>query len=167
MQVGLGGWGGRGGRGGFQKFGWLVWKANDPLLKENKKKVTFAFWFIVASLFALLWIQILLASLACNFYLQFLLANFTCKFYLQILLANLLANFRFSRFWKKIQKFWKYLIFWNFMIFFFFSFFSFFRKFKPRKFLRLVFVKLRFTCFDRLDSKCLDHIFKFAKFAPK
>ena len=87
------------------------------------------------------------SNLTCKFSLQFLLAIFTCKFYLQILLANLLANFCFSRFWKKIQKFWKYLIFWNFMIFFFFSFFSFFRKFKPRKFLRLVFVKLRFTCF--------------------
>ena len=68
---------------------------------KNKKKVTFAFWFIVASLFALLWIQILLASLACNFYLQFLLANFTCKFYLQIYLQI----FVFQDFEKKSKNF--------------------------------------------------------------
>jgi len=78
---------------------------------KNKKKVTFAFWFIVASLFALLWIQILLARLACNFYLQFLLANFTCKFTCKFYLQIYLQIFVFQDFEKKIQKLWKYLIF--------------------------------------------------------
>ena len=40
--------------------------------------------FIVASLFALFWIQILLASFACNFYLRF----FTCKFHFFLFLEN-------------------------------------------------------------------------------
>ena len=31
--------GGWGGRGGFQKFGWLVWKANDHLLTNKKQEM--------------------------------------------------------------------------------------------------------------------------------
>ena len=94
---------------------------------------------LVASLFALFWIQILLAISACNFCLQFLLAIFACNFCLQFLLAISACNFylqfllaiitSFLRFWKKFRIFFGNI----FLVFYYFFKFFLFRKFKPHE----------------------------------
>ena len=90
------------------------------LVSVKRKKATFAFWFIVASLFALFWIQILLARFACNFYLQILLVLnssltfFKFKFYLQGLLAIITCDFYYLQILLVTCKFYLQILLANF-----------------------------------------------------
>ena len=115
---------------------------------------------LVASLFALFWIQILLAISACNFCLQFLLAISACNFCLQFLLAISACKFYLQillvfKILKKNQKFLKIFNFFEILWFFsfFFSNFSFLENSNLmagsgfKKFLRLVVCKTSFYLF--------------------